>query len=402
MDGLDAYYLNRLNVARSLLEKTTRFRKRLVFQELLDKVKNEPSVGIVGLRGVGKTTMMLQMLPLFKDGFYFSADSLVIRGLGLYEFLEYLHARGHGTVFVDEVHYYPEWSRELKAAYDDFGMKLVFTGSSRLSMEARSEMLRRAAVHHVPPLSFREYLHLYLGTEFEKLSLEDILDTGTRKTVLARLSGYARELDNFLAYGGLPLGLESKDPTRYLGVIRRVVDEDIPAVRRVGAEFRTAVYKVLRIVATSQPGEISIHTLSKASGKHPETVEDILLLLESAGILVRIPPSGQGPKSVRKTVKLTLTVPFRSVLCHSYGTHPSKGALREDFFVHHLPGVSYYASAGKRAPDYVFDRIVFEIGGASKTRAQFRQVRGYKNYLVIDGMTLEEHKLPLVLFGLLW
>ncbi len=394
---MDAFFIERERIFNRRKEEALKLKPRFFYKELYSLVKKHKSVGIYGLRGSGKTTLVLQVASKFKDSYYFSCDSLVLRGIRLYDFLAYLESKGYKKIFIDEIHSYPDWSKELKIAYDDFDISIVFTGSSKLAIESKSEMLRRSVLFHLPPLSFREYLYLSRGVVLPKATLDLIIDEKERKKLLLEVQPYASLVSEFISFGGLPIGL-SKERSLFLGVVKKIIDDDIPAVRKVDNAFKSSVYKILKVITTSSPGGISIRTLASVCGRHSDTIEDIISLLEGAGLIKVISPWARGPKLVRKEKKITMVLPFRSVLSNTYSVIPDKGALREDFFTHHFEKVYYYPTGSRKSPDYVIDNTVFEIGGGSKGFSQLKR----KGYLVTDEMVLEKNKLPLVLFGLLY
>jgi uncharacterized protein len=84
---------------------------------------------------------------------------------------------GGKYLFIDEIHKYPDWSRELKLIYDYHQeLKVVFTGSSVLDIKKGSaDLSRRAVVYYMQGLSFREYLLLFHQTEVPRYSLDEIL-----------------------------------------------------------------------------------------------------------------------------------------------------------------------------------------------------------------------------------
>jgi predicted AAA+ superfamily ATPase len=72
--------------------------------------------------------------------------------------------QGGTHLFLDEVHKYPNWSREIKLIYDQFPkLKTVFTSSSMLEIyKEESDLSRRAVSYFLKELSSREF------TYFEK------------------------------------------------------------------------------------------------------------------------------------------------------------------------------------------------------------------------------------------
>jgi predicted AAA+ superfamily ATPase len=148
---------------------------------------NERLTGVFGPRGVGKTTLLLQYLRdkhgLPGEAFYASADHIFFNRCSLLEFVREVHMREETRYFVfDEVHKYPNWSRELKLMYDDFlDLNVIFTSSSILDIyKGESDLSRRAVAYNLAELSFREYLLFYEKIELPVLTLQEILNNHNR------------------------------------------------------------------------------------------------------------------------------------------------------------------------------------------------------------------------------
>ena len=80
-------------------------------------------IGIVGPRGIGKTTLMLQYIKEElnrKEALYVSADDLFFANHSLYDLAEDFYQHNGKHLFIDEIHKYPEWSPTLKNIYDSF------------------------------------------------------------------------------------------------------------------------------------------------------------------------------------------------------------------------------------------------------------------------------------------
>ena len=125
-------------------------------------------IAILGARGVGKTTLLLQHIKLYDkveetlfvtaDDFYFSTHRLFDLALSFYN-------AGGKRLYIDEVHKYKGWSTEIKNIYDQIPtLQVVYTGSSILDLEkGGADLSRRKVEYHLPGLSFREYLNISKG-----------------------------------------------------------------------------------------------------------------------------------------------------------------------------------------------------------------------------------------------
>jgi len=93
-------------------------------------------IGILGQRGVGKTTLIRQLaqnydLPSSKI-LYISADNIVD---SLFEIAKEFSSFGGELLIIDEIHKADNFAHELKTIYDFLDIKVIFSGSSALEIE---------------------------------------------------------------------------------------------------------------------------------------------------------------------------------------------------------------------------------------------------------------------------
>ena len=195
-------------------------------------------LGLVGPRGVGKTTLFLQRIKeahSAQDALYVSADHLYFSTHSLYEVAERLFQNGVGHLFIDEVHKYPNWSRELKMMYDSLpGLHVYFTGSSVLDIErGDADLSRRAPRYEMQGLSFREYLAIRHGIEVPPRSLDDIL---AGDTVLSGVEHPLPLFRDYLRRGYYPFGSDVDFDLELSQVITRTLETDIPQYANMGEQ----------------------------------------------------------------------------------------------------------------------------------------------------------------------
>jgi uncharacterized protein len=147
----------------TLLQNTTTDFKRYLYENVS---WNSRMIGIIGARGVGKTTMILQHIKEnldSKKALYVSADDMYFGENRLLDLADNFYKNAGEYLFIDEIHKYTDWSRELKNIYDSFPtLKVVFTGSSVLDiLKGSADLSRRAIIYKLQGLSFREYLKLF-------------------------------------------------------------------------------------------------------------------------------------------------------------------------------------------------------------------------------------------------
>lgn len=368
--------------------------------------------GLVGARGVGKTTLLLQYIKneLYKErkSFYFSADLVHFQQMTLLEFVSDLHlVEGYHTVFIDEIHKYQNWNQELKNLYDSLpSLRIVFSGSSMLDLIGGShDLSRRAKLYHLQGLSFREYLKFSQNLHFDPFSYREILEN-TRE-MLVKLNSVERLLPHFDLYlqnGYYPFVFE--DPHSYYEKISRIVDktifEDISNYYNLKTPNLHYFKRLLTYLASIPPGDLNTHNLAKHLGIDHKTTEHYVTILASVGLIRLIRPLEGGSSGLRKPSKILLN---NTNLLHTLeqylGESSSKGMERELFFIQSLQNAEieiFYSKQG----DYRSREAVFEIGGKNK---KWDQVRALKEpvYLVKDGI-LQPFKgeIPLFLFGFLY
>jgi len=111
-------------------------------------------VGILGSRGVGKTTVIIQYLNSIElpknKKLYFSADSIITSTLSLYDIADRFSKSGGEVLAIDEIHKYNNFEKELKEIYDFLDLKVIFSGSSALQLEhKKADLSRRAVLYRV-------------------------------------------------------------------------------------------------------------------------------------------------------------------------------------------------------------------------------------------------------------
>ena len=167
-------------------------------------------IGILGSRGTGKTTLLLQQLKQTfgpgSQGVYLSLDDIYFTDNRLIDFAENFRQQGGKLLLLDEVHRYPGWAREIKNIYDFYkDLRIIFTGSSVMDMlRQNADLSRRAVQYELTGLSFRECLELSGIGRFPALSLKAIFANHT--TIASNLVAQFKPLQYFQEY--LSIGVE--------------------------------------------------------------------------------------------------------------------------------------------------------------------------------------------------
>jgi len=378
---------------------------------------------LLGTRGVGKTTLLIQRLQELKlppsKAMYIDLGDPYFQENRLFDFGQDYASRGGQYLFIDEVHKYGygTWAQELKQLYDVYRnrLKITFTGSSAIKiLKQKADLSRRALQHRVPGLSFREYLILAEGIELPILNYKDILND--RDAVVNQVfeNGSFTPLaffENYLREGYYPLFLSRKTGyTRRLSeIVQLVLESDIPSVVDAGNVDYQKISRLLYAISSSVPFTPNISKLSARLGMGRDTLLTYLELLERADLVFGLRSEAKGVAALGKPDKLYLN---NTNLLHMFAPNQWEiGTARETFFLNQLNYLTYEAHILPpeiRIPkkgDFVLidksDRYVFEVGGPKKTSKQIGQDPNH--FVVADTETTgSSHRIPLWLFGLLY
>jgi len=368
-------------------------------EELAKIIMEEKLIsGIKGLRGVGKSSLLISLLKRSKKSIYINAEFLLKQGYDLYETLVYAYRQGFTTFGIDEIHVIQEWPRDIKLFYDESRAKIILTGSSAMEIGVRSsDLARRMHINELKPFSFREYIYFKTKTMLKKRTLNEIIEEpfGITKEIAPFIHYY----QDFVNFYGLPAALfEGKEV--YPGILERVVYHDLLSLKSIDSGYIDSAFKLLRFISSSKPGESSYNSLANSIGRSVKFTIELMRLLSVSGVITLIHPHGTGHKSIRGESKVMLPLSFRNALGEYFGVSIEKGALREDFFIHHVNGAQYIRETGKRTPDYYLDGYIFEIGGRAKGASQVKGIKG--SFVVKESLSLSPGEIPLYLFGLLY
>jgi predicted AAA+ superfamily ATPase len=363
--------------------------------------------GIKGARGVGKTTLLLQHLKknFQRDGssLYVSLDNIWFADNRLTDMTDRFVKQGGRYLYLDEVHKYPGWSRELKNIYDDHPqLHIVFTGSTLLEIpDARADLSRRAVVWSMQGLSFREYLNLVLRLALPVVSLENILhDQVTVEHDILSVVKPLKYFGSYLKRGYYPFFLEvpSLYYSRLEEVVNMTIEIELPLLRKVETASVPKLKKLLQVVAESVPFVPNISKLGERSGLNRNTVVSYLGYLEEAHIIRNIYKDAKGITRLQKPDKIYLE--NTNLMYALSPANVNAGNVRETFFISQV-GESHLTEYAEHGDFIVDGRYVFETGGASKSSRQLKNIKD--SFVVADDLEYGSgNRIPLWLFGFLY
>ena len=356
-------------------------------------------IGLTGPRGVGKTTLVLQRIKQHLQGekvlyvnmedFYFTTHRLV-------DFAGQLSKHGYKYLFADEIHRYPDWSKELKLIYDYYpDLYVVFTGSSVLDIrKGVSDWSRRAVMYHMQGLSFREYLEYAHGIVVPVHSLEQILQQNAEVGAIEHPLAYFAE---YLHNGYYPFASESGYIEKLKQIVSMSVDADIPAFAMMSYAVAYKLKRLLLIIAESVPFKPNMSKIGEMVGVSRNVVAEHLTLLEEAGLVAQLRDDTVGIRQLGKVDKVYLD--NTNIIYALAPQNANIGNVRETFFNNQARVVADVVAS--RQTDFCIGGASFEIGGRKKGNAQ---IEGLQNaYVVKDDIEYgHDNVLPLWWFGLLY
>lgn len=373
---------------------------------------NNRLTGLVGPRGSGKSTMLLQYIKEKIENkdecIYASLDSIYFLQINLINFVKELYEKnGVKYFFLDEIHKYRNWSMELKNIYDSFpGIKIIFSGSSSLDLiKGNYDLSRRGKIYRLRGLSFREYLFFKAGLTFESVKFEDIIKNPNKYCdIIASTQRLKGHFQDYLEYGYYPFVFEDKDSyhEKILNIIDKTIYQDISDFYKLKTENLICFKKIISFLATIPPGDLNRNTISNLTGIDNKTVQNYLNILSETGLVHLLAENKSGSSLLKSKEKLYLDNPnLYKAVSDTIGLEYKTGTMREIFFIKMLENSGkkvFYSTVG----DFNSEGYNFEIGGKSKTNRQIKK-NLENSFLVKDDILYgSKREIPLYLFGFLY
>lgn len=376
-----------------LLHNTTTDFKRYLYHKV---AWDSRMIGIIGPRGVGKTTMILQYIREnlnSRIALYVSADDIYFGKNRLYDLADSIYKHAGEYLFIDEIHKYNNWSQELKNIYDSFPtLKIVFTGSSVLDiLKGSSDLSRRAIIYNLQGLSFREYLKLFHNLDSEVYSLEQIV----RNEVKLKDIAHPLPLFNdYLKRGYYPFGLENEMEIRLGQIIVQTLETDIPQYANLNVGTSRKLKRLLSIIAESVPFKPNFSKISGIIDVSRNSLDDYFAYMEKAGLISQLRSETSGIRGLGKVDKVYLD--NTNIIYNLVGDKSNTGNIRETFFYNQMR-LNNEIKASEKA-DFVVNDYTLEIGGKNKQQSQID--KDGKSFIVKDDIEFGYlNVIPLWAFG---
>ncbi len=354
-------------------------------------------IAILGARGVGKTTLLLQHIKLYDnmdEVLFVTADDLYFTEHRIIDLAVQFYQNGGKKLYIDEIHKYSGWSTEIKNIYDQIpALQVIYTGSSILDLEVGgADLSRRKLEYHLAGLSFREYLNISRGYDLPAYSLDNILANKVNFP-------YEKErpiqlFKEYLQQGYYPFFKEPGYYIRLRSILNQTLEIDIPIFAQMNISTAQKLKRLLYIIAQSVPFKPNFTKLATMLDINRNTVSELMVYLEKAGTINQLRNDTTGIRLLGKVDKVYLN---NSNLAYAISdSMPDIGNVRETAF-YSMMKVTHPITASS-VSDFSIGNLTFEVGGKSKSK---KQIQGMENaYVVKDDVEYGyQNIIPLWMFG---
>ena len=337
-------------------------------------------IGLIGPRGVGKTTLVLQYIKQNlnpKETLYITAEDFYFVDNRITELVDTFVKFGGKNLFIDEIHKYKDWAKELKLIYDYHkDLRVVFTGSSVLDIKkGASDLSRRATIYNMQGLSFREYLKLFHNISAKTYTLDEILQ---HKVDIPEMERPLPLYVDYLKRGYYPFALEEDFDIRLGQIINQTLENDIPMYADMNVATGRKLKQLLAIISKSVPFKPNMSKIAEMLSASRNNISDYCLYIEEAGMIAQLRDNTGGVRGLGKVDKIYLD---NTNLIYNLANDTSNiGNIRETFFLNQIRVKHNVVSSS--ISDFLIDDMTFEVGGKNKGQKQIKNIEN--GYVVKD------------------
>lgn len=372
---------------------------------LMDEINwNDRLIGIKGTRGVGKTTFLLQYAKerygsTDRQCLYVNMNNFYFQGRGIADFAGEFCRKGGKVLLIDQVFKQPDWSRELRRCYDNYPqLQIVFTGSSVMRLkEENPELNGIVKSYNLRGFSFREYLNLQTGQQFEPYTLKDIQDHHEEIThaILSKVSPM-KHFQDYIHHGFYPFFLEHRNYSEnLLKTMNMMTEVDILLIKQIDLKYLTKIKKLFYLLALEGPKAPNISNLAKEIKTSRATVMNYIKNLADARLINIVYPVGQ--EFPKKPAKVMLQ--NSNLIYAIYPIQLDQQQLMETFFVNALQEECSVNEGNKQGTYIINQKEKFKVYDAGKPKMRFNSDTTYTVYNAEVG---KGRQVPLWLMGFLY
>ncbi len=315
-------------------------------------------IGIKGSRGVGKTTFLLQYarekfghdrscLYVNFNNFHFTRQSLV-------DFASEFCQNGGKTLLLDQIFKYENWAEEMRQCYDRFPeLHLVFTGSSVMRLVEENQYIQDVvAAYNLRGFSFREYLNLTSGTDFEAYTLQEIINNHD-KIVQSVCSAIQPEkyFADYLQFGFYPFFLEKRNfSENLLKTMNMMLEVDILLIKKIELKYLPKIRKLLYILMQNAPAGPNVSQLSNEIETSRATIMNYIKYLKDARLINLLYSPGEDFPKKPKQIYV-----HNTNLMHVIQEEELNTDIEYKTFIYNALHARHKVNQGKNEADFLVD-----------------------------------------------
>ncbi len=318
-------------------------------------------VALVGLRRVGKTTIMYQLIQkLIKEKInpenilFFSFDEILLKLSDVIEAYKEVHRKDFRKekiyIFLDEIQKCDNWENEIKKYYDLYPkIKFIISGSESLFIKKKTKetLAGRIFEFTLSTFTFNEYLRIH-GVKKEQFKYETKIKPFFLK---------------FAEKGGFPETFSFKSDRDFKEYIRalvvdKIVYKDIPKIFKI--EDPEFLRILLELIATNPGMYVDYQSLSKQFDKDRRVIKNYLLYLKESFLINMLGNYRKG--SITTLRKRKRAYPADNALTYLYKPKIEEhffGRMVETMVVNKLKAISFWKNRDEI--DVVYNDIPIEV-----------------------------------------
>ncbi len=368
--------------------------KRDNYEEIERHIGKKFIIALVGLRRVGKTTTMYQVIQkLIKEKinatniFFFSFDENKAQLSEVIDTYKEIHKKDFREekiyIFLDEIQKCSNWENEIKKYYDLYPkIKFIISGSESLFIRKKTKetLAGRIFEFRLSSFTFREYLR------FKEMQPKDFkYETKVKPLFLS-----------FIEKGGFPetFPFESdKDFKEYVRalVVDKIVFKDIPSMFKI--EDPEFLRVLLELISTNPGMYIDYQSLSRQFEKDRRVIKDYLIFLKESFLITILGNYRKG--SITTLRKKKRAYPSDNALSYLYKPKIEEGFIGrmvETAAVNKLQAVSFWKNGNE--VDIIHNNMPVEIKYHEKVDSgDVKPIREFmKKFNVKKGMIITKNE----------
>jgi predicted AAA+ superfamily ATPase len=376
----------------SVRKELAREYRRPLFHKLLKYLDDRQIILVYGLRRVGKTTLMYQIIQhLLEEGVkkdrilrYSFDDSKadleeVLRTYEQEKLRKNFQDVDRIYVFLDEVQKTEDWQNKIKVFYDLYpSIKFFICGSASMSIQkkAKESLAGRLYDFHMKPLSFSEFLELkQVKAEYKDWKLQELKVTPL--------------FHDHLRKGGFPEIIDETDEekiTNYIknNVLERILYIDLPS--EFGLKDAELLKTLVELTAKNPGLIVNYDSLSRDLKRNRQTIMSYFQYLEYALIIKFV--SNIRPGFLSTSRKMRKAYPTSTAFPLAYERMPGEdlqGKILENLVLQELDAEYYF-----RDKNVEVDFIIKKDGGVTAVEVKSGKTDAKEFARALRKLTLDE------------